>query len=331
MEAFISSEKFAESLAIFFVFMDNEITLVTIAVITCNRPAGLGKLLAALSCLEFPHFPEIALRFVVVENGRKLEAEGQVDQYREAGLDIVYAHEPTPGISYARNCAISLAMEQSHWVATIDDDEYPEALWLDELLRCAQQYNTSVVRAPVVSVYESEIPAWAKVEGFYERERFATGTIMKYCASGNVLMRSELLREAGIRFDSRFALTGGEDTLFFMQLQKKTGEAIVWCDSAIAYEDVPAERVSVPWLLRRSKREGSCMPQFDTVLGGRRLFRVRWVFHGIAHLLIGLLTWLLGCFSGEPKRIRGRVSFALGMGMIQGSFGKQINEYSERH
>ncbi|MFT4900914.1 MAG: hypothetical protein ACI81V_000181, partial [Lentimonas sp.] len=51
--------------------MSTPITKVSIAIITCGRPDGLEKLLIAIRYLELPDFPDISLRVVVVENGRK--------------------------------------------------------------------------------------------------------------------------------------------------------------------------------------------------------------------------------------------------------------------
>jgi len=311
--------------------MSELIESVTVAIITCNRPAGLEKLLSALIKLEFPHFPTLKLTVVVVENGRKLKAEEQVDCYRAQGLNVVYAHEPTPGISYARNCAMDLAVGLGEYFAFIDDDEYPEPNWLDALLCCSIKYEASVVCGPVIPVFPLGIPSWAESGGFFLRKRYLTGTEMKYCASNNVLMKSDFMRQSGIRFNSDFALTGGSDTLFFLQLRETTGVGTMWCDEAVVKEDIPADRVSVAWIIRRSIRVGSTMPQYDAIIGHVRFFRFRWILHGIAHLLIALFMGVPSLFRGDVERIRASREFGLGAGMIRGSFGQKINEYQERH
>ncbi len=311
--------------------MSDLIESVAVAIITCNRPAGLEKLLSALMRLKFPHFPAIKLTVVVVENGRKLQAEGQVEHYRAQGLNVVYTHEPTPGISYARDCAMRLAIRLGEYIAFIDDDEYPEPGWLDALLSCSIKYDAPVVRGPIFPVFPAGVPQWAEAGGFFERERHPTGANTKYCASNNVLMNSELLLRSGVHFDFHFALTGGSDTLFFLQLRESTGVEVVWCDEAIVKEDIPANRVSVEWIIRRATRVGSTMPHYDAIIGNVRFFRLRWVLHGIAHLLIASLMWGIGLFRGEVERIRARREFAMGIGMIRGSFGSEINEYQERH
>jgi glycosyltransferase involved in cell wall biosynthesis len=311
--------------------MNVRIQSVAVAIITCNRPEGLEKLLSALMQLEFPHFPAIELNILVVENGKKLKAEAQVERYRAKGLDVIYAHEPKPGLSTARNCAIDLAMECSDYFAFIDDDEYPQPDWLDCLLCCSKQYESPVVHGPVIPLFPLGAPSWGERGGFFLRGRYPTGTETTYCSTSNVLIQSKFLRESAVRFDDHFTLTGGEDTMFFMQLREQTSVKIVWCDEAIVMEDIPADRVSVAWIIRRATREGANMPHYDVILGRARFYRLRWIFHGVMHLILALPLWGIGLFQGEIQRIRSRRKFALGVGMIRGSFGHTINEYQERH
>ena len=311
--------------------MSNSVKSVAVAIITCKRPTGLEKLLSALMRLEFPDFSDIRLRIIVVENGEKLEVEGQVESFRAAGLDIIYAHESTPGISYARNRAMDIALPCGEYMAFIDDDEYPSPNWLNALLGCALSCQAQVVRGPVVPVFPVEAPKWVEVGGFFKRKRHPSGTAVSYGASNNILIKSSLLREDGLRFDHRFALTGGEDTFFFMQLQLRTGVKVIWSDEAIVFEDVPMSRISESWLARRACREGSNMPHYDAALGGKAFFRLRWFAQGVAHMLIALLRLCLSLVSGELQRVGARCEFSLGLGMVRGSIGHEINEYADRH
>lgn len=304
---------------------------VAVAIITCNRPKGLKKLLSSLSHLEFPDFPGIALHVIVVENGRKLEVEEQVDHFRSAGLDVVYAHEATPGITYARNRAMEMALNCAEYLAFIDDDEYPDYLWLNTLLHCALIRCADVVRGPVLAVLPEEAPEWVDAGHFFQRGRYPTGTVVSYGASNNILIKTSLLRFTGLRFNHRFALTGGEDTLFFMQLQIRTGVDVIWSDEAIVYEDVPVSRISAAWLARRASREGSNMPQYAAALGGKTCSRMRWAVQGLAHMGIALLRWTTSLAADDLKKVSARCEFSLGLGMVRGSLGHEVNEYSERH
>jgi len=311
--------------------MKPSISLVSIAIITCGRPAGLEKLLTAISCLKCPDFPEMDLRVVVVENGRKELAEAQIEPFCDEGMDVIYAHEPRPGISYARNLALQFALEGSDYVALIDDDEYPEPNWLNALLLCSLRYKASLVRGPVVPVLPSNAPKWAIDGSFFMRERHPSGTNVPYCASNNVLIDTQLLRDSKLRFRSEFALTGGEDTLFFLQLCKLFSIQPVWCDSATVYEDISQARVSLKWLKRRACRAGSNMPQYDAIIGGVPYYRVRWFLHGFYHIFVAVVLRLPGVSPSQLQGMRSHVKFALGVGMIRGAMGQVIDEYTERH
>jgi succinoglycan biosynthesis protein ExoM len=311
--------------------MSTPITKVSIAIITCGRPDGLEKLLIAIRYLELPDFPDISLRVVVVENGRKELAEAQVEFFQQEGMDVGYAHEPRPGISFARNMAMDLALQQGEYIAFIDDDEYPGSLWLNSLLHCALEHGAPLVRGPVLPVLPVNAPHWAIHGGFFMRERYACGTEIPYCASNNVLIQSELLLDSKIRFNPSFALTGGEDTLFFLQLCKMNCIQPIWCDLAVVYEDVNSERLDPTWLKRRARRAGSNMPQYDAILGGVPFFRLRWVLHGLFHLAVALILRLKGMFRSEVSTMRSYQRYSMGVGMIRGAMGQVVQEYADRH
>lgn len=310
--------------------MAMSIPSVCIAVITCGRPAGLEKLLRALCHLKCPDFPDAELEVVVVENGRKEQAERQVESFRARGLSVSYAHEPQPGISYARNCAMSLAVERADYVALIDDDEYPGPHWLNALLRCTLERNAPLVCGPVLPILPSDAPHWAIAGGFFTRERYPCGTALRYCASNNVLIRSDLLRGANLHFRPEFALTGGSDTMFFLQLCQHHAIQPIWCDQAPVYEDVTRDRVTLKWLKRRARRAGGNMPQFDALLGVP-YYRLRWISHGVYHVLGAVLLRLRSYFSRPLDRVRSHLRLSMGVGMIRGALGYFVNEYSERH
>ncbi|MGJ8651551.1 MAG: glycosyltransferase family 2 protein [Opitutaceae bacterium] len=310
----------------------SNISSVVIAIITCKRKEGLNKLLSALSALQLPNFPDTTISVVVVENGEKLQAEEIVEAHRKDGLEIVYGHEPQAGISYARNAALALAAPLGEYFAFLDDDEYPDPRWLDHLLQTVVAFEAKIVRGPVLPVFPQEAPRWASEGAFYLRERFPTGTVMTYGASNNVILLSELVLTSGVRFDARFALTGGEDTLFFLQLKRAAGSSIYWCDEAVVYEDIPLDRITPAWLSRRARREGANMPQYDAVLGKRvPFYNIRWVLQGLAHVCISLLQRLGSLFRGEVACLKAIQRYHLGVGMMLGSFGYEVEEYKQRH
>jgi succinoglycan biosynthesis protein ExoM len=95
-------------------------------------------------------------------------------------------------------------------------------------------------------------PRWLMEGGFFERPRFATGTILlaKLTRTGNALVRRQPLMALAGPFDEQYDLTGGEDTDLFVRLVA-AGLRFVAVDSALVYEHVPLARTNVRWLLQR--------------------------------------------------------------------------------
>src|SRR5215203_6026996 len=101
---------------------------VLIAVLTYRRPhdldAALESLVAHLSSASTD------ADILVVDNSPEGGAKQQVALARaRARRAIRYAHEPQPGIAAARNRALLEA--NADLLVFIDDDERPQAGWLD--------------------------------------------------------------------------------------------------------------------------------------------------------------------------------------------------------
>ena len=68
-------------------------------------------------------------------------------------------------------------------------------------------------------------------------------------------MRRSALEAAGIRFDLRHGVCGGEDTMFFGKLAA-AGLRLAEAPEALATEPVPDGRANLRWLARRFLRAG---------------------------------------------------------------------------
>jgi succinoglycan biosynthesis protein ExoM len=71
----------------------------------------------------------------------------------------------------------------------------------------------------------------------------------------NVLMNLADPGLAGLRFDPARGRTGGEDTAFFAAA-RDLGVVFAHAPDALAVEDVPGDRATLGWLLRRRMRMG---------------------------------------------------------------------------
>ena len=301
---------------------------VVVGVITFRRPEGLGALLAGLARLRFEGAtPDLG--FVVVDN----DPAGSAQPVCDAASDTLpgrlrYARENRRGLSFARNRVVAAAIEEgAHYLAFVDDDEVPRPDWLDELLRVAREYNGDVVAGRVVRVFERKPPEWVSRGGFFVDPSRPTGTQVRFAATNNVLVSSGVLTNMAALFDARFALTGGEDTHFFMRVSL-AGYRLVWADDAVVEERIPAERIRLDWILRRAYRWANTLSLCERELtpSVRRL-GLRAV-KAITRLVFGIGLLAAGAIAGRHVAARGLWQIAFGAGNLTGLLGVRFAEYT---
>lgn len=282
---------------------------VVVGVITYRRPEGLGALLEALRLQD--------AAVVVVDNDLAGTARPVCGGAR-------YVHEPRRGLSFARNRAIAAAAEQeADYLAFIDDDEVPRPNWLDELLRVAQEHRADVVAGRVVRRFERQPPDWVSHGRFFVDPRLATGTPVPIAATSNVLISNRLF---GMRFDPRFARTGGEDTHFFLRASA-AGYRIVWADEAVVEEQVPADRARLRWILRRAYRVANTWSLCERELMARPGVLGLRAVKAVGRLVLGAGLLAAGAFAGRHVAARGLWQLAFGAGNLTGLLGIRFVEY----
>jgi succinoglycan biosynthesis protein ExoM len=280
--------------------MDFSATNISICVATFRRPSLLENALASLGRLVIPEGTRVQI--VVVDNDRDESARTVVDSFtRHAAYPVTYDVEPTQNIALARNRCLRHAAGE--YVAFIDDDEVADPMWLVSLLAAARTFGAHAVLGPVLPILENNAPAWIRIGGFFERQRFETGTRRQHGGTGNALVKRDVLEKEGLQFDPKYGLTGGSDTLLFWQLVK-SGALIVWCDEAVVSEAVPAERATVRWLLRRAYRGGQtyarifvlCLPLHKRIASAlKRIVLLSFAVLGLPICACLGKTWVVRC------------------------------------
>jgi succinoglycan biosynthesis protein ExoM len=294
---------------------------VIVAVTTYRRPDGLERLLRSLDRLCFVEQPPSDLRILVVDNDSARSAEGLCARLvPHARWPIEYRCEPRRGIAQARNHALAMATARADFTAFVDDDEFVEPTWLDELLAVAGCYGADVVFGPVLPCFQSEAPAWVQKGRFFERPRRDTGTRMAHGYTGNCLLRSARVAGAGISFADRFGLSGGEDTHFFLRLNQ-AGLDMRWANGAVAHEIVPPSRVHARWILRRAFRVGCTWSLSERAVLPSPVTRVKRIAKGIARCLQGIAMLVVAPARGWHAIVRAAQVACTGAGNIAGAFG----------
>lgn len=300
---------------------------VVVAMLTYRRRAQLERAVGAL----LRQLDRVAgARLVVIDNDVEPSAR---DIVRDAANDdprVIYAHEPRPGISAARNRALEEAAS-ADVVVFIDDDELPSEDWLPRMVATWQRYRCAAVAGPVVPIFEVEPDDWARAAGTSQRARHTTGSTVTTAGSGNLLLDVSQLRALHLRFDERFGMTGGEDTLLTRSLTA-AGAVIVWCDEALAHEHVPAARMTPRWMRERARREGNTDARVALRMatsGTGPIVRLRFVARGGARVAVGGIRLLHARLQGAVDR-QARATWTLwrGVGMMQAVIGETTAGYA---
>lgn len=226
---------------------------ISVCVCTFKRPEGLARLLDRLERLETGG--AFTYSVVIADNDANESARDVAASAAVRGkLDLVYSCERRQNIAAARNMTLSKAT--GDFLAFIDDDEFPEPDWLVSMLRTCEAYGVAGVLGPVRPHFERPPPQWIIDGGFCDRPEHVTGRPMPWdeCRTGNVLLRRSILAASPKPFDEQFG-TGGEDKDFFMRMEQQ-GHAFIWCNEGVVYEEVPPERQTRGYMLRRALLRG---------------------------------------------------------------------------
>ena len=264
------------------------------------------------------------------------EPSGSADSDK-ATLRLVYVHEPEPGIVAGRNRALSQA-HGSDALIFIDDDEIPSPGWLKALVSTWRAQGCAAVTGPTPPTFEVDPSAWVVASGAFDSWEAADGAQVRSADTGNLLLDLAVVEDLGLRFDPRYGLTGGEDSLFTRQLTR-AGGVIRFAAGAVVTKRVPAARARRTWVLERSLRSGSSWARvrIDTAGpadGGAsgRLARLRlrlgYGAKGLAKAGIdGARAGVARIRGDVPAQARYEVSSRGGLGMVVGALGVHVREY----
>jgi GT2 family glycosyltransferase len=111
----------------------------SVIICTRDRPAQLAACLASLAAQASPPG-----EVVVVDNSR----EGSARAVAEGPANLIYVHEPRPGLSIARNVGIAAA--HGEIVAFTDDDVEPHDHWTSEIVRAFEDGQVEAVTGLVL-------------------------------------------------------------------------------------------------------------------------------------------------------------------------------------
>lgn len=292
---------------------------ISVCIATYRRPGGLNQLLASLERLH-----RLTPRFevIIVDNDAAGSAKLIVDPAQRPALAMRYFVVPAKGISRARSRSVHEA--NAPLVAFIDDDEEADALWLLELWRELTSRNVTGVIGRVIPRYQGGA-AW-RAE-FLSYPCFPTGRILEWyhTRTSNALVRRDALMQFKGPFDEAFDLTGGEDCELFARVID-AGGTFVASETAVVYEDVPPERVTLKRVVSNYFADGQTF--------GRVHYRSTSLMRIAPQVLRALmeagLFMLAGTVHMSFDRARGFRRFLAGvskLGLVGSRFGVVTRKY----
>lgn len=298
-----------------------------------QRQEALGQLLSSIEKLTFKKITCPVIEIIVVDNDPQATSQEFVSTLQKSyRWSIKYVCEKRRGIPFARNTAIYNCSDNFDYIVFIDDDEYVEALWLEELLIAQKEYNADVVTGPVIPKFTKAPPRWIEEGNFFARTRHVSGTDMKHVATNNVLISKDVIdyMKQTQLFNEKMSLTGGTDNHFFLRVYKK-GFKMIWANEAVVYEWVPVSRANVKWILKRAYRIGITDTICEREIFPSKLFNIKQLVRGMGRVVLGTILAIPSLAFGKHKLIRVLRGVSRGLGFIMATFGFKYDEYKKIH
>ncbi|MGC5172285.1 glycosyltransferase family 2 protein [Micromonospora sp. DT81.3] len=304
--------------------------MIVVAVPTFKRPAALEGALAIVSQQvdQLNAAGDDRYRVLVVDN----DAAGS-GREAAARFGVSYVIERTPGIAAVRNRALDDSTDADA-VVFLDDDELPEPDWLRNLVEMHRATNAHAVAGRVITRFPDDVEPWVAASGAFIRPVREHGQSMREAATNNLLLDLTRIRPLALRFDERFGLTGGSDSMFTRALTARGG-TIRWAEDAVVLEQEEAARFTRAWVLMRAFRFGNTAARVDLALAGsvgaRAGERVKTSVRGAARVVGGSGRCVWGVLTRSLQhRARGLRTAYRGAGMIAASIGYAHDEYGRR-
>lgn len=299
-----------------------EAVRIDVCVCTYNRPQKLKECIQSLIAQETNGTAE--LRIIIVDNDQKQTGRYIAESIAaSSAVPIIYLNEDHRGISYARNKCLDAI--DADYFCFIDDDEIAPPHWIKSLYQALNNYSVAVVSGPVIATYPENTPRWVIESKVFERPRRSSGEILKSVATGNCIIKTSVIRSSGIRFDHKFALSGGEDSDFFSRLLS-CGYKAVYCNEAEVFEEAAPNRMTVNYWMRRAIRGGQTYA-ITNYTGMNNIKKFALACKKTSHLIFGACMIILSLPFGRARYINWIIRAASSYGQLSGLRGKILETY----
>jgi succinoglycan biosynthesis protein ExoM len=311
------------------------VTRIAVCVCTFRNPTGLADLLDGLDRQQLQEIEDTDVSIVVVDNDPNSSAVEVLSKYASQGrFGLFVKNQPIRGLSSARNTALDAAEVRSADVFSfLDDDEVPSSKWLQCLMEVFQDSTVTIAVGPVAPRFLSQPPEWVISGKFFEK-RCPASTEIHHGYTSNVMMRTDVLQQTGVRFNEALNSIGGEDVVFFSELRRR-GFHVRCVPEAVVSETIPPGRATLSWMMRRWVRAGATSAILENGssagLGVRMVTAARGtmrILGGGVKVILNVATTGRRDFSAVARSI---ATFCRGVGMFMSAFGHVHQEYGSSY
>lgn len=207
------------------------------------------------------------LEIIVVIDGNEELRQKIKSKFRNLGKVLIIGNNIDEGPSIARNRGIEHS--RGDIIAFIDDDAYVSVDWLERIAKTFHDYSDIIsVGGKLLPVYEngvSKLPEeilWivgCTYKGHPENKQFVRNVI-----SANMAVRKDIFKD--IKFETIHSKNNNreilapikelEDTLFCVRLNNRKNNAVLYDPDLIVYHNVPANRLTLSYIIKRTFSEG---------------------------------------------------------------------------
>ncbi|MGQ4649271.1 glycosyltransferase [Lyngbya aestuarii] len=245
--------------------LEMEVTpLISVAICTYNRAEQLVLALEGISqqSLPFEYF-----EILIVDNGSTDNTQEICTRYQQQLPNLRYVYEPVPGLSKARNTAIS--QSHSKYIAYLDDDAIPCPTWLETIWKTFKTVKPEpiCIGGPIYPRWESSPPNWIPQDVEYLFSLLDFGDqphwlkLPKYPFGANMTFQRDALCRAGGFSESlgrlgKSNLLSGEEYRIYRILIEQGKGLLYYHPQAWVEHCISQERINLNWMLHRSYWQG---------------------------------------------------------------------------
>jgi len=270
---------------------------VSIVVPTYKRPNGIK---GALESLIGQSAAGRLVEIIVSDNDPQASAKNFVLNFaKTSSIEVIYKHVPEPGVSNARNGALSIA--RGRFIAFLDDDMKALPGWLDELVKASLKYKAGITFGPAIAIMPNrEDPLNPYMEPFFSR-----------------------IADAPEGYISKCLGTGG----CLLDLSTDKGTKVAWAIKAESHEIVPTSRATPTYMWKRNFAfgQGPSQEEADKGLSGT-IGILKWMIVGLFQFFAFAPACLVLKLLGQSSYIhfQNRTAQALGKIFWWSSFKQKL-------